>query len=377
MKRKRSQDLEAACPSPKFAKHGASRQPQASEKSGSEPCSLLRIIEQYGLLVSIVSNLTPEDLFALAAASKAIYKAMFSGEASMPNILRKMPCAGRGLQIRHINHVRSPVTLRPRCLGFDVCGAMMGNIETHPCVRCKLNTCDECRIHCVFNSTFEPEEEPDELPTYSGFVLLSPHDMGILTPAHLKLPGENPTTMAPYHDKGFLDSPWIATDFVNPESIAEILDFDLARGPLRLANDSNARHPSSIIKAFWHYTEQRKMKMCDDCREVQQVGDFHPQQHKCACTLRKHVLGQWTCVGCFQKECLGICGITRAQFCFKYPELAAGFGVGSSSYLRCTCGKILDGQNRKGFGRQVCLWCNGLLAHEEGVDDSEPPSAEE
>lgn len=370
MKRKRSQESAAAHPCLKSARKATSYQPQASKKIESEPCPLVRVIEQYGLLVSIVSNLTPEDLFSLAAASKATYKAIFSGKASTANILSKMPCAGRGLRIRHINHVRSAVTLRPRCFGFDACGADIGHlsariVETHPCVKCKLNTCDECRIHCVYNSTVEPEEDPDELPTYSGFALLSSLDMGILTPAHLNLSGENPEPMAPYHDRGFLDSPWTATEFVIPESIDDILDFDLARGPLRLADDSNARHPSPVIKAFWHYTEERKFKMCHDCREVQQVGEFHPQQHRCACTLRKRVLEQWTCVECFQKESSNISDTTKAQLCFKYPELAAGSEGASSSHLRCSCDKILNEEDQIESGRQVCLWCNGLLSQEE------------
>lgn len=362
MKRKRSQDLAAARACLKIAKGGTSRQPQDSGKSESEPCPLLRIIEQYGLLISIVPNLAPEDLFSLAAASKAIYKAMFSGKASMVNIFSKMPCAGRGVGIRRASHARSHATSSLRYIRYDVCGAMMGTlpsrlVETHPCVKCKLTTCDECRIHCVFNSTVEPEEEPDELPTYSGFVLLFPTDMGILTPAHLNLSGENPKPMVPYHDKGFLDSPWTATEPANPESVDEILDFDLGRGTLRLADDSNARHPSSVIKSFWNYTEERKLKMCDECREERKMGDFHPQQHKCACTLRERVLGQWTCVECFQKESFCIWRTTRTQMDFKYPEPGR-----YSEFLRCTCGKILTER-----GRHVCLWCTGLLAHETGV----------
>ncbi|KAF2451269.1 hypothetical protein P171DRAFT_2960 [Karstenula rhodostoma CBS 690.94] len=364
MKRKRSPDLAVARACPKIAKHGVSRQPQDIDKTGSGPCPLLRIIQQYGLLISIVANLAPEDLFSLAATSKAIYKAIFSGEASTTNMFSKMPCAGRGVDIRRLNHIHSPTTRNPRCIRYDVCGDKMRArgarppriVDTLPCVKCKLTTCDECRIHCVFNSTIEPEEEPDELPTYSGFVLLSPTDMPILTPAHLNLSGEKPTV--PYHDQGFLDLPWTATQPANPESIDEILDFDLGRGPLRLADDSTARHPSSVIQAFWEYTEERKLRMCDECREEQKVGEFHPQQHECACTLRERVLGQWMCVECFQKESLCTSDITKNQMAFRYPRP----GVRSSRVIRCSCGKSLNGR-----GRHVCLWCTGLLAHEVGT----------
>jgi hypothetical protein len=352
MKRKRSQDLTVARACPKIAKHGTSRRPQDPKKA--EPCPLLRIIEQYGLLISIVSNFAPEDLFSLAAASKTIYKTIFSDKASVANIFSKMECSGRGVEIRRRSHHRTPGNRGIDCIRYDVCGAtgaeLDQNVETHPCVKCKFTTCDECRIHCVFNSTIQPEAEPDELPTYSGHVLLCPHDMGILTPAHLNMSGR--TKVAPFHDGGFLDAPWDSTEPANLESVDEILDFDLGQEPLRLADDSNARHPSSVIQAFWEYTEQRKLMMCDECQEVQKVGDFHPQQHKCGCTLRKRVLGRWMCIECFQEESQIIKNTTKVQMAFMY----LGLGIQSSSFIRCSCGKHLNGA-----AQQICLWCKGLV----------------
>jgi hypothetical protein len=339
-----------ACP--KIAKHDTSRQPQDTIKA--EPCPLLRIIEQYGLLISIVSNFAPEDLFSLAAASKAIYKAIFSNEASLANILDKMDCSGRGVEIRRRIHRPSPDNRGIGRIHYDVCGASGArsgkNVESRPCVKCKFTTCDECRIHCVFNSTIEPEAEPDELPIYSGFVLLSSPDMGILTPAHLNMSGR--TKITPFHDRGFLDAPWESTLPANPESVDEILDFDLGQGPLRLADDSTARHPSSVIQAFWEYTEERKLMMCDECQEVHKVGDFHPKQHMCGCTLRKRVLGQWTCIECFQEESRTIKDLTDAQMAFRYP----GPGIHSSEEMTCNCGKHIGSP-----ARQICLWCKGLV----------------
>lgn len=351
MKRKRSQDLADVRACPKIARNGSRHRQPSTDKV--KPCPLLRIIEQYGLLISMVSNLAPEDLFSLAATSKAIYKAMFSGEASILNIFSKMPCAGRGIAIRRSMHERSSASLGPRCVRYDVCGSKSTRaVETHPCAKCKLTTCDECRVHCVFNSTIEPEDEPDELPTYSGFVLLSRTDMGILTPAHLNLPGS--TTTSPYHDRGYLDTPWTAQQPANLESVEEILDFDLGQGPLRLADDSTARHPSSVIQAFWEYTEERKLMMCDDCQKTQGVGNFHPEQHACDCTLRDHVLGQWLCLECFQEESQEIRNTTKDQMSWRHqtPRSAC---INSPAH-RCSCGERLNGT-----GRYICLWCKGTI----------------
>jgi len=351
MKRKRSQDLTAERACPKVVKRSRHLQ-QNTDKA--ELCPLLRVVGQYGLLISIVSNLAPEDLFSLAATSKAVYKAMFSGEASVLNMFSKMPCAGRGIVLRSSIHQRSPASMGSRCVRYDVCGTKTERaVETHPCVKCKLTTCDECRIHCVFNSTIEPEDEPDELPMYSGFVLLSHTDMGILTPAHLNLSGA--TTIAPYHDRGYLDTPWTAEQPANLESVDEILDFDLGQGPLRLADDSTARHPSSVIHAFWEYTEERKMRLCDDCRKEQRVGDFHPKQHECDCTLREHILGQWLCLECFQEESQAIRDITKDQMAWRHP-ITESTDSSSSSSVRCSCGKCLHET-----GRHICLWCKGTI----------------
>ncbi|KAF1972194.1 hypothetical protein BU23DRAFT_167319 [Bimuria novae-zelandiae CBS 107.79] len=346
-KRKRSPDLATAEVCPKFARQCASPPQQSTD--GSAKCRLLSVLEQYGLLVSIVSHFAPEDLFSLAATSKATYRAMFSGNQSITNILAQIPCSGRGVAIRRATHRRSSASTGPRCIQLDICGTenSLQSVVTRPCDTCSYTTCDECRIHCVFNSTIEPEEEPDDLPTYSGFVLLDPTDMGILTAAHLNLSSR--TTISPYHDRGFLDTPWTADQPASLEEVEEIIDFPLGQWPLRVADSSTARHPSSVIRAFWEYTEERKLMLCEPCRKVSQVGEFHP--NPCNCTLRERILDRWLCVECFQTESAEIRDKTRDQMLRRYRDSAL-----SESYLRCSCGKQLGGPRVL-----ICLWCKGTV----------------
>lgn len=253
MKRKRSFDSPLPSVCPKTARQCRSQSQRATNTHQS--CPLLHVLEQYGLLVSIVSNFVPEDLFSLAATSKATYRAIFSGNSSIINLLGHMPCAGRGVVLRQAIHQRSSASKGLKCINLDICGSQSSvpTVETRPCDTCSHTTCDECRVHCVFNSTIEPTEEQDELPIYSGFVLLDPADMGILTFAHLGY--SDPITTTPYHDRGFLDGPWTSQQATYPEDISEIIDFPIGSSPLQLVNNSNARHPSCVIKAFWDYTE--------------------------------------------------------------------------------------------------------------------------
>lgn len=340
MKRKRTRDLAAACACSKIAKK--------SPDTDIDQCHLLRILAQYGLLISIVSNFSPEDLFSLAATSKATYKAIFSGEASRINLLGKMSCDGRGIAIRRANHKKSEYSTGPKCTEYVQCGAHDSTrvVETQPCVGCRQTTCNECRIHCVFQSVTEAPNAPGELPTYSGFALLCPSEMGILTPAHLN--GPVVTINSPYHDQGFLDTPFESDNYASPESIEEILDFDLGEGSLRLSNSSDEPHPSPVIQAFWDYTETRKIKTCRPCRREERMkldGEGASDQD-CHCTLRTHLLDRWLCLKCFQTE-------SQRNRCLHESQ--------KDPMVRCKCNRWLKAKKTRVPTRRTCLWCWGIV----------------
>lgn len=340
MKRKRSQDLAAA--------RACSKAVKRSSDTDIDPCHLLRVLAQYGLLISIVSNFSPEDLFSLAATSKATYKAIFSGETSRLNILSKMSCDGKGIAIRHANHKKSQYSTGPRCTEYVQCGThdLTRVVETQPCVSCHQTTCNECRIHCVFQSIMEAPNTSGELPTYSGFALLSPSEMGILTPAHFN--GPSVTINSPYHDQGFLDTPLESESYATPESIEEILDFDLGEGSLRLSNSSDEPHPSPVIQAFWEYTEKRKIATCRPCRREERM-EFDGEEasdHDCHCTLRTHLLDRWMCLKCFQNETQRNETLYESQ---KDPT------------VRCKCDHWSNAKETRVPTRRTCLWCWGIV----------------
>lgn len=338
MKRKSLQDQRPA-PTPK------ERLNDIIDASKRVPCRLLQIIAQYGLLVAIASNLFPKDLFALAATSKTAYKAIFSRRESRSNLLKKMACDGRGVDLRNAYHKKSIYSSQFNCQANVKCGTLDTSriVETRPCTSCSHTTCDECRVHCVFQSIYQPAEEPDELPNLSGFALLDPKEMGILTPAHLGLVDNKKwkdfyqAMSTPHHDQGFLDAPLETDAYANMESIAEIVNFDLGSGPLRLSNSSNSPHPSSVIQSFWDITEARKRQLCIGCFEKACNRRGIRTGHECHCSLQAHFLDRWLCLPCFQLEIAAI---------KKFPVSPSG---------ACACGRSFENTSPL----KICLWCCG------------------
>lgn len=340
MKRKKSPDLAVTQTCCKVAKQDI--------RVDVKPCHLQRILAQYGLLISLVSNLAPKDLFALAATSKATYQVIFSSETSRLNLLGKMPCDGAGIAIRQACHKKSPFSTGPKCTEYVQCGSNDSTrvVESQHCVGCDHITCDECRVHCVYQSITELPSSPDELPTYSGFALLSKVEMGILTPAHFN--GTQTIINRPYHDQGYLDIPLDLDTYASPESIDEILDYDLGEGSLRLFDSSDEPHPSPIIEAFWEYTEMRKITTCSFCRSLEhaKVNEQRDNDFECHCTLRAHLLDRWTCLQCFQTETKRNTELCKLQQIYK---------------VQCNCEFVYGVKKVRSATRPTCLWCWGIV----------------
>ncbi|KAF2645883.1 hypothetical protein P280DRAFT_131599 [Massarina eburnea CBS 473.64] len=334
MKRKPSQELAHA------------RSPRKSinnnhNTSNSKPFRLLEILAQYGLLVAIASNIFPQDLFSLAATSKASYRTIFSSQGSRNNLLSKMRCAGLGIGIRNSYHRKSAYFYQYDCIEHIKCGASDSAIESRPCVDCRKMTCNECRIHCVYGSIEQTLDDPEDLPELSGFALLSTKEMRILTPAHMsaqernnEIPVEHngsalvPTP--PYHDQGFLDLPLESDIYAKFQSIDAILDFDLGLGPLQLSGSSTEPRPSPVIQAFWDVSEERKRLVCSSCYPVE----------RCHCTFRTQFLDRWRCLPCHEdREKRLLSTNTPPKVCFS-----------------CFCG-LAGGIPPK----EVCIWCSGAI----------------
>jgi hypothetical protein len=386
----------------------------ATEEVARQPCRLVRLLSQYGLLDSIAKHIFPKDLYALAATSKAAYKVIFLRKESRSSLLKKMECDGSGIRIRQQYHQKSSYFYQYHCSETTVCansdmsqkvqynvtptssppGAAQHNqqlstktaatakdatstallqvsiepdgvswspalsscnigskpnsqriwldaVESQPCVSCSKTTCNECRIHCVYQSIIQPLEDPDdpdEQPNLSGFAMLHPHEMGILGPKHFANSdmindlGQIPWA-APFHDQGILDMPLSDSISAAPEVIKHIITTNLGQHSLDEIQASGPNRPSSVIRPFWEVSERRKRYVCGDCCSAITTK-------QCNCTLEKRFLDRWLCLNCYIKEC---------------EEDAKASNNRDGPPKRCHCGQRLD----KATARVLCLWCSG------------------
>jgi len=310
------------------------------------PYSFVRIVQQYGLLKSIVSHLQPEDLLALALSAKAFYHAIVPRRKSIENLLGRMQCPGRGIQIRRRCHQKSVFFNMFECTEYVTCGSIATDrvVKTRPCVECKVATCDECRIHCVYQSIYEKPCAEDELPNFSGFIMLNAKEVPILSPHHLhwehvvtEPKWQDPSTkkVGPYHDSGSIDSPLEESAYGPPENINHILDLDLGQNSLAFSSYSNVADPSPVLRDLYKTTEQRKRWFCDDC--LLHIGSSGKNllHRPCHCTLRGRYLDRWLCLRCYEDE------EEKLQECWP------------TNINKCGCGNQI--------GRAICTWCWGSV----------------
>ena len=369
MKRKRSADLT----SPSCQKQKVDASKMATPRSSL----LVKVLREYELLASVVSSLFADDLLALALTSKALHEAIMPRPVSLQNLLGRLKCSGKGIAIRNECHQKSKFFYEYNCTEHVQCGSADSTceIETKPCATCKVTTCDECRVHCVYQSIFEASNDPDdpsELPNFSGFVMLKPHEHPILSPHHLVLVPhkwsaerwQDPALSCsrPHHDQGYLDAPLVSLIPAPPESIEDVLDLDLGKQSLMTFHeDSRYGRPSPALASLCEVSESRRIAVCDNCLDssrpnqsliAESDAEIPPEAARsgtCHCTMRKRFLDRWLCLRCYQKE---------ERMIEKSAETES-----SKNYGLCRCGAEAC--------RIACLWCRGEIIDETAQDDVE------
>jgi hypothetical protein len=324
-------------------------------------CPLAEILQEYGLLETIVAELGPDDLLALLLSSKTIYKTLIPRPSSLENLLGKLHCSGRGIKIRNQRHKKSTFFYAYECTDYVECGTTAKGkyLQTRPCVRCKVTTCDECRIHCVYQSNFEKPCDEDELPNFSGYILLSAAELPILSPHHLapdehtsKWQDPSKEQAGPYHDQGFIDVPLEDDTFGPPEDVSALLDLDLGRHALAGSALSNVLDPSPIVRVLHQATEQRKQNFCDTCLPPEVAKYLGHEPKLCQCSLRSHFLDRWLCLRCYE------------------TEEASSANIFLDHHQQCGCGPELI--------KTICMWCRGLVLDDEQRqhyhEDTDPTS---
>jgi hypothetical protein len=363
------------------------RQTNVSTPAVTTSKLLVDVLSQYGLLNMVVSYICAEDLLALILTSRALHEAIIPRSTSLKNLLSRLSCSGKGIEIRNMCHKKSKYFEIFGCTEYAKCGsdATERSVETKSCATCDVATCDECRIHCVYQTIYQAPSDlndPSELPCFSGFVMLHPHEQPILSPHHLPTDGthdisrwEDPSksSSGPYHDQGYLDVPLELSVTAPPEAIEDILDLDLGQRALPLVSE-DSRHghgfPSPVLNSICRVVDARKIELCEWCFKDKApygpaatipFGDFVTSLpwltrttafspiEPCHCTLRTRFLDRWLCLRCYENEenVIGECTVDSPM----------------KNARMCQCGWISS--------HTLCLWCWGEVTEETGEVEDE------
>jgi len=210
-------------------------------------------------------------------------------------------------------------------------------IESRSCVVCNAVTCDECRLHCVYNSFLRVPSHTDRLPEYLGYVLHS--TKAVVTTSEFSFPMNGRSVRPqPQDDEGILEMKLGDTLHLktNPVHVCDILDWDLGNSPLlrlQLPNSEVQIYPSNeLLASFCDLAERRLAYICGDLSR-------HNIRGNCECTFRKRCLDRWVCWDCSLQE-------------------ASRAGDGQKSRINCLlCGKVRQPNSR----RIMCRWCKGIV----------------
>lgn len=223
------------------------------------------------------------------------------------SLASKIMCSGRGLQIRKKLHQ----PLYENFTVFDRCGGN-GNsseIESRPCVDCRVITCNECRVHAVYQSLIEKPCPGSEDHWWAGYTFgffgptrLLPTSFLASSEGHKQAESWNNSTerKIPQHDKGYICIPFHSRYAAKPESVDNILDRDLGlRGILTPMGPCIDRLiPFEITEPFNVVARGRLDIFCKSCSK-----DFNFTT-RCQCTLRQRYLDRWLCLDCYiTNEC--------------------------------------------------------------------------
>lgn len=141
----------------------------------------LSVLAQYPILEHVVAHLRPKDLASLANTCQTSYELFnLDNQNSLANMMTKTLCPGKGLATLKECHQQpreSSFIVYNKCGGED---EGLG-IESHPCVLCGVNTCDECRMHVTYQTMIE---EPGlfNMRWWAGYVFLYPFIVRLMPP---------------------------------------------------------------------------------------------------------------------------------------------------------------------------------------------------
>jgi hypothetical protein len=312
----------------------------------------------------LVSHLRPDDLVALTTTCQNINSQMRMNEAPVKsNLLTKTLCPGVGLEVRSACHCSCKTR---GWHSYSGCGGEGYDVDSRPCIACGVNTCDECRIHVVYQVYME-DPGLDNRRWWAGHVLTDAVPIALHPPkapdgASWNLP---PDVMRPHHDQGRFHIPLFVYALADPEPLDRILDTDLGRyeiiprGRISLPFDG-----MKVVGTFNDIARSREELVCLSCTKERDVLGSMP----CQCTLRKRFLDRWVCIPCHLDE------QQRVSEQINTVPIQETHGWRLEIYCRCGIKIKPDEYKRR------CTWCDGHIAdtyeHEESHEDDDDDVSE-
>ncbi|KAG9194819.1 hypothetical protein G6011_04854 [Alternaria panax] len=310
----------------------------------------------YPIQEALVSFLTPDDLIVLALVSQTLHSHIRMDDANAKaNLLSKTLCPGLGFYVRAVSHCPCPAKTFELIIG---CAGFGFATESRPCGECGVNTCDECRIHVLYNSLTE-DSGFDQRRWWAGFYFLQPEAIAVYPPKkpedsawHLPI-----KDMKPVHDQGRLHVPLDVIAIGDPEPFQRILDLDLG---IHQSIDPVGRtqYPYSgiqIVSALNMIVNKRRDLACPLCYQERRKE----RRARCSCTLRKRFLDRWLCATCYIKE------DSADEELRCHIPVADEVGEGHSHV--CGCGA---GFAPEATPKVMCNWCKGEIeGPQQGAKD--------
>jgi hypothetical protein len=307
--------------------------------------------------------LLPDDLVAMMATCKAFNSHIRMDKTQVKaNLLKKTLCPGLGLAARLAN--QCPCKTRG-WHSYAGCGGDGHDVSSKPCVVCGINTCDECRIHVVYQ-TFMEDPGLNSRRWWAGYLLDFPYPFSLLPPegnadASWHLPEDLTRS---HHDEGRFHIPLHVGAIADPEPLDRILDMNLGCHTITPFGRTAAPFDGENVVSFFEAAaSSRRELLCLPCVEQHRRNNFKP----CSCTFRRHFLDRWTCLPCHAKE-------TKQEAQMRMTRIISDPKEPHGHAIACRCGtRITQNDDYEA----ICLWCSGLIPDSNGDDDSNENDAKD
>jgi hypothetical protein len=311
------------------------------------------------MMQALVSHLRPDDLVTLTTTCQNINSQIRMHEAQVKsNLLTKTLCPGVGLEVRSACHCSCKTRGWHSNSG---CGGDGHDVDSNPCIACGINTCDECRIHVVYQVYME-DPGLDNRRWWAGHVLTEPVPIALHPPktpdgASWDLP---PDLMRSHHDQGRFHIPLFVCALADPEPLDRILDTNLGRCEIKPRGRTDLPFDGvKVVSTFNDIARSREELVCLSCTKDRDLEGPMP----CQCTLRKRFLDRWVCIPCHLDE--------QQRVSEQINTVPRQETHGWRLEIYCRCGIKIEPDK---YTRR-CTWCDGHIAdageHDDGHDNED------